>query len=173
METMILAINYMLELVFYDHLWSGSDEWEHAEAANEYAWFLHDNDTIIIEFENLRFSDDGGLYINHEHAYIAVLGMNWGYYTNGFKKPVKVTYGQESNMWHVITKMDGALMCRLDQEDWDDTSMIIDYTDGVLAGHYGMFGVCVDCRIACRKADEESMRYDNTPRNTDNDNGRF
>ena len=55
-----------------------------------------------------------------------------------------------NGQWHIITLLDGAVMCRLNEEDWDDNSMITEYKN--VPGFID--GMCVDCVTKALEANQ-------------------
>lgn len=66
-----------------------------------------------------------------------------------------ITLGLWNGAWHIITLMDGALLCRLDEEDWDDNSMIEEYTEVAMLHE----GVCVKCARKAINYDKEMRGF--------------
>lgn len=159
MYNMLNFIDAAIAVVFYEDLWSGSTEEDHKDCAEAHAWFLHNNDTVIIEVDNLHIHAGGWFDLTGDF-FIKVLGLTEGYHTLGHYPLPDVVMGRWNDLWHVITIMDGVFLCRLWEEDWDDDSMIGE-TKEDLFDHSS--NKCRECWKAIISEDERRMRQSNTP----------
>ena len=67
-----------------------------------------------------------------------------------------ITVGLWNGVWHVITRMDGALVCRMNKPEnadtWDDNSMIEEFKDiPELTAD-----LCSECFHLCLEADQRA-----------------